>query len=85
MAELDGPYMAGLEGWDILTEAEYISTMPSVLLPCVRCFNPGALCSCSVIPKVALKSNRGRTEQKLFIVAAGLHGTNKLQRTKAQG
>jgi transcriptional regulator with XRE-family HTH domain len=24
LAELDGPYMAGLEGWDILTEAEYI-------------------------------------------------------------
>lgn len=24
LVELDGPYMAGLEGWDILTEAEYI-------------------------------------------------------------
>ena len=24
LAELDGPYMAGLEGWDTLTEAEYI-------------------------------------------------------------
>jgi len=24
LAELDGPYMAGLEGWDILTEHEYI-------------------------------------------------------------
>jgi DNA modification methylase len=25
LVELDGPYMAGLEGWDILTEKEYIA------------------------------------------------------------